>query len=108
MKNNHPDNFNFNNEGWQFPSSETHNSELEANVENDNLSSKTIAARKKQLERLFRWLIGIGLGLGLVLSIGIVILLDRLGLTKKPHEIKQQQEEQIEEVQPQQLEQPQE
>jgi hypothetical protein len=105
---NHPDNFNFDEEGWQLPSLETKVSNGQDNDENDNLSSKTIAARKKQLERLFLWLIGIGLGLGLVLSIGVVILLDRLGLTKKPHEIKQQQEEQIEKVAPQQFEQPQE
>ncbi|MBE9169398.1 hypothetical protein IQ238_18340 [Pleurocapsales cyanobacterium LEGE 06147] len=105
---NHPDNSNFDNERWQFPRLETQASHSQDNGENENLSKKIIAARKKQLERLFLLLIGVGLCLGLVLSIGAVILLDRLGLTKKPHEIKQQQEEQIEEVEPQQLEQPQE
>lgn len=79
--NQQPNNFNFDesNNGFQLSQPETirHN-------ENENISTENVLARKKQLKRLLIILMGVGLSLGLVLSIGVIILLDKLGLTKKP------------------------
>ncbi|MDJ0573621.1 MAG: hypothetical protein QNJ65_00460 [Xenococcaceae cyanobacterium MO_234.B1] len=56
----------------------------------DNLSKKQIIQRKKQLEKLFIYLIGFGVGLGLVLALIITITLNKFGLLKKPYEIESQ------------------
>ena len=41
---------------------------------------------------------GIRVSLGLLLSVVVIILLNKLGLTKKPYELKQQQNQQLEEI----------
>ena len=56
----------------------------------DNLSTKSLVQRKKQLEKLFIYLIGFGVGLGLVLALLVMLVLNRFGLTKKPYEIESQ------------------
>lgn len=55
-----------------------------------NISTKNVAARKKQIESVFIKLIAVGLTLGTVLGIGGVYLLNKLGLTKKPEQIEQE------------------
>ncbi len=55
-----------------------------------NISTKNVAARKKQIENVFIKLIVVGLALGTVLGIGGVYLLNKLGLTKKPDQIEQE------------------
>ncbi|MGF1591392.1 MAG: hypothetical protein ACFCU7_19550 [Pleurocapsa sp.] len=59
-----------------------------------NISTKNVAARKKQIENVFVKLIAVGLALGTVLGIGGVYLLNKLGLTKKPDQIEQEKIEQ--------------
>lgn len=48
------------------------------------LSPATTKAAKKQARKLFAILLSIGLILGGVLSVGVVKLLNELGLTQKP------------------------
>ena len=92
-----PHNFDFdestNSDGFQLPRAETTNQE-----ESQNISPENLLARKKQLKRLLIILIGVGLSVGLILSIGMVILLNKLGLTKKPHELQQQTQPSLEEI----------
>lgn len=68
------------------------NSDVEKNLDNidANLSAKSVAIRKKQLEKLFTRLIAFGLACGAVLGIGTYYLLSRLGLDKKPYELEQE------------------
>jgi hypothetical protein len=56
----------------------------------DNLSKKHIVQRKKQLEKLFTYLIAFGVGLGAVIAIVVVIALNKFGLTTKPYETESQ------------------
>lgn len=92
-----PHNFDFdessNGNGFQLSRAETTNQE-----ESQNISPESLLARKKQLKLLLIILIGIGLSVGLLLSVGMVILLDKLGLTKKPHEFQQQKQPSVEEI----------
>ncbi|MDJ0743582.1 MAG: hypothetical protein QNJ32_09480 [Xenococcaceae cyanobacterium MO_167.B27] len=66
------------------------NQELTDENNFNNLSTKSLVQRKKQLEKLFIYLIGFGVGLGLVLALLLMIVLNRFGLTKKPYEIESQ------------------
>ncbi len=68
------------------------NSNSDQNLANidANISTKNIAARKKQIESVFIKLIAVGLAFGAVLGIGGVYLLNQLGLTKKPDQIEQE------------------
>lgn len=92
-----PHNFDFdestNGNGSQLPQAETSDHQ-----NNENISAESLQARKKQLKRLLLILIGIGTSVGLILSIGMVILLNKLGLTKKPDELKQQKQQPIEQI----------
>ena len=90
-----PDNFNFDesNNGFKLPQVETTDHD-----DYEGISTESIIARKKQLQRLLLILMGIGLSAGLVLSVGVVILLNKLGLTKKPHELQQQQPPPVEQI----------
>lgn len=68
--------------------------DLKSDIDRDkidaNLSPKNVAARKKQLEKIFIKLIAIGLSIGAVLGVGTYYLLNKLGLTKKPYQIEQE------------------
>ena len=68
----------------------------EKNLDNidANLSAKNIAARKKQIESVFLKLIALGLAFGAILGVGAYYLLNKLGLTKKPHQIEQEKQQQ--------------
>ena len=68
------------------------NLESEKNIDNidANISSKNVAIRKKQLEKIFTKLIVFGLALGAVLGIGTYFLLSKLGLNKKPYQLEQE------------------
>ena len=92
-----PHNFDFdesaNGNGFQLSQDETNNHE-----NSENISPESLLARKKQLKLLLIILIGIGLSVGLLLSVGMVILLNKLGLTKKPYELQQQKQQPIEEI----------
>ena len=52
-----------------------------------NVSQKRVIQRKKQLQKLLIYLVCAGLGLGALISIGVVILLNKLGLTTRPYEL---------------------
>lgn len=54
----------------------------------DNLAKKHIIQRKKNLEKLFVYLIGFGLGLGLLLALIVTMTLHKFGLADKPNDIK--------------------
>ena len=75
------------------------------NYDDEKLSLERIKTRKQQLERIFIKLIVFGLGVGLILGFGVFILLNKLGLTKKPYEIEREKRQQpaTEEVQTYQL-----
>lgn len=62
--------------------------------DNANVSSKNVAARKKNIESVFFKLIVIGLAVGAVLSVGAYFLLNKLGLTTSPEQMEQQRIEQ--------------
>lgn len=68
----------------------------EKNLDNidANLSTKNVAIRKKQLEKIFVKLIVFGLAFGTVLGIGTYYLLSKLGLGKKPYQLEQEKIEQ--------------
>ena len=91
LVNQQPNNFDFDEStnGFKLPQTETN-----VHEDHENISAESILARKKQLQRLLIILMGIGVSLGLILSVGIIILLNKLGLTKKPYELKQQQQQQ--------------
>ena len=93
--NQQPNNFNFDESknGFKLPQVET-----TSHDNNEGISTERIIARKKQLKRLVLILMGIGLSVGLVLSMGMVILLNKLGLTKKPYELQQQQKPSVEQI----------
>lgn len=93
--NQQPNNFDFDESanGFKFPQPET-----DVHEDNENISAESLLARKKQLKRLLIILMGIGVSLGLLLSVVVIILLNKLGLTKKPYELKQQQNQQLEEI----------
>ncbi|NJL52823.1 MAG: hypothetical protein HC930_12505 [Hydrococcus sp. SU_1_0] len=55
-----------------------------------NLSTESVAVRKKQLESIFFKLIIFGLAFGTVLGIGAYYLLHKFGLTKKPYQLEQE------------------
>lgn len=61
--------------------------------QDSSLDPESIKIRKNQLERLFIKLIVIGLSLGLVLGIGVYFALEKLGLSKKPYDIKREQQQ---------------
>ncbi len=70
----------------------TPKNDAEQNLDNidANLSTKSVALRKKQLESIFTKLIVFGLALGTVLGIGAYYLLNKLGLTKKPDQLERE------------------
>ncbi|MEN9520281.1 MAG: hypothetical protein RLZZ381_2869 [Cyanobacteriota bacterium] len=82
----------------QDQSQGTQNNASDPNLENidANLSTESVAVRKKQLESIFVKLIVFGLALGTVLGIGAYYLLHKFGLTKKPDQLEQERIEQEE------------
>jgi hypothetical protein len=60
-----------------------------------NLSVDNLQAHQQQIKSIFIKLITYGLVGGVILSIGVVILLNKLGLTDKPSEIQPQQPQQL-------------
>jgi flagellar biosynthesis/type III secretory pathway M-ring protein FliF/YscJ len=60
-----------------------------------NLSVDSIQAHQQQIKSIFVKLIVGGLVGGVILSIGVVILLNKLGLTDKPSEMQPQQRQQL-------------
>jgi hypothetical protein len=78
----------------QDPSQGTRSSASKPNLDLDsidaNLSTKSVAVRKKQLEGIFFKLIIFGLALGTILGISTYYLMHKFGLTKKPHQLEQE------------------
>lgn len=93
--NQQPSNFDSNEStnGFKLPQAETTNQD-----DGENISAESVLVRKRQLRRIILILTGIGISLGLVLSVGVIILLNKLGLTKKPYELKQQKQTPIEQI----------
>ncbi len=91
--NQQPNNFDFDesSNGFKLPQPETNIHE-----DNENISAESLLARKKQLKRFLIILMSIGVSLGLLLSVVVIIVLNKLGLNKKPYELNQQQ--QLEEI----------
>ncbi len=58
---------------------------LNENASFQNFSTDRIEAAKKQASRWFVILLTVGLILGAILSVGLVKLLNQLGLTEKPN-----------------------
>ena len=56
----------------------------------ENINPEELAYRKKELSKILLWLMGFGLGLGIIVAIIIAIALNKLGLTKRPHELEPQ------------------
>ncbi|MGK7898779.1 MAG: hypothetical protein AB4372_35485 [Xenococcus sp. (in: cyanobacteria)] len=56
----------------------------------EDVNPEDLAYRKKELSRILLWLMGFGLGLGIIVAIIIAIAMNKLGLTKRPHELKPQ------------------
>ena len=54
----------------------------------EKISPEDLAYRKHELGRIILWLMGFGLGLGIILAIIIAIVMTKLGLTKRPDELK--------------------
>ena len=65
-----------------------------------NVSSESVAVRKKQLESIFTKLIIFGLTLGTILGLTAYYLLNRFGLTKKPYQLEQERIEREREQDP--------
>jgi hypothetical protein len=61
--------------------------------ENEGVSSENVKIRQQQIEKIFLKLIAFGLGIGLILGLVVFILLNKLGLSKKPYEIEQEKQE---------------
>jgi hypothetical protein len=76
----------------QDQSQGTQNDTSDPNLEkiDANLSTESVAVRKKQLESIFVKLIVFGLALGTVLGVGAYYLLHKFGLTKKPYQLEQE------------------
>lgn len=72
------------------------NLDSEKNLDNvdANVSSKNVAQRKQQLQKMFTKLIIFGLAFGAVLGVGAYFLINKLGLNKKPYQIEQERIEQ--------------
>ena len=68
----------------------------------ENISPEDLAQRKHELGKILLWLMGFGLGLGIIVAIIIGIAMTKLGLTKRPHELKQErikpQKEQVDQI----------
>jgi hypothetical protein len=90
----------------QDRSQNAQNNSSDPNVDNilnnidANLSTESVAVRKKQLEGIFIKLIVFGLALGTVLGISAYYLLHKFGLTKKPDQLEQEKIEREEEQNP--------
>lgn len=93
--NKQPNDFNFDESHNDFKLPQAENT---SHRDNEHISTESVIAHKKQLKRLLTILIGMGLILGLVLSVGLVALLNKLGLTKKPYQLKQQKEQPVEQI----------
>ncbi len=67
-----------------------------------DVNPEELAYRKKELSRILLWLMGFGLGLGIIVAIIIAIALNKLGLTKRPHELEpkpvKQRQEKVEQI----------
>jgi len=59
------------------------------NIDAD-VSTESVALRKKQLESIFTKLIVFGLTLGTVLGLTAYYLLNKFGMTKKPYQLEQE------------------
>ncbi len=68
----------------------------------ENINPEELAYRKNELSRILLWLMGFGLGLGVIIAIIVTIAMTKLGLTKRPHELKEQpvkpQQEQVDQI----------
>ena len=68
----------------------------------ENISPEDLAYRKQELGKILIWLMGFGLGLGIIVTLIIAIAMTKLGLTKRPHELKQKpvksQQEQVDQI----------
>lgn len=53
-----------------------------------DVNPEDLARRKNELSRILLWLGGFGLGLGIIVAIIVAIALTKLGLTKRPDELK--------------------
>ncbi len=84
-----PNNFDFdsNDKMGETPTAEELG-QLIDDIELDNISKKNIINRKKNLEKLFVYLIGFGVGLGLLLALIITMTLHKFGLLDKPNNTK--------------------
>lgn len=68
----------------------------------ENINPEELAYRKKELSKILLWLAVFGLGLGVIVTIIVVIALNKLGLTKRPHELEpkpvKQRQEKVEQI----------
>lgn len=80
-------------DNFNFDRSQDLNSDKNLDNIDANLSVKNVAIRKKQLEGVFIKLIALGLAIGAILGVGTYYLLNKLGLTKKPYQIEQEQQQ---------------
>lgn len=76
----------------QDRSQNAQNNSSDPNLDNidANISTESVAVRKKQLESIFIKLIVFGLAVGAVLGIGAYYLLHKFGMTKKPYQLEQE------------------
>ena len=72
------------------------------------IAPEDLLYRKKEMSKIFIWLIGFGLGLGIIVAITVIIALNKFGLTTKPYELETEptepQSEQVEQISTWQLE----
>ena len=63
----------------------------------EEISPEELAYRKHELGRILMWLMVFGFGLGIIVMIIIAIAMTKLGLTKRPNQIKpiKPQQEQV-------------
>ena len=67
------------------------NQKSNSNDETEYINQRSLAKTKQKLQRIFLVLMAIGLVLGIFLSIGVVAILNKLGLTNKPDRIDRQE-----------------
>ncbi|AFZ37072.1 hypothetical protein Sta7437_3574 [Stanieria cyanosphaera PCC 7437] len=94
-----PNNFNFDDHGLNFSDLEGKAAKELQEIENLSPESRErLSIHKKQLERLIIYLAGFGFGVGLLLAIVLTIVLNKLGLTKKPNQLPPPESEKLEQI----------
>lgn len=88
-----PDNFNFDESQNGLNHSNLKTKSEQKQEPEEYLSKENVVANKKRLERLFAILLGIGLSLGVLLAVGLIMVLNKLGLTEKPNQIEKIEEQ---------------